>query len=213
MKKTILAAGLALSALIAAPASAAVTFTFTPGPAYSPTAGFTVVDDFNSGVVGPGWGPTSNIVVQSGTNSSGAQPANSNPAGTDYLSVLAGGTATYTFAAPVSAFEFDWGSVDNYNTLVVYTNNSAYSYGGIFVPPATGNQTSGATNGVFQAWGTAGDQITGFKLASSQNSFEIDNLAVRAVPEPATWALMILGFGGIGALLRRRRDRGLLQLA
>lgn len=26
-----------------------------------------------------------------------------------------------------------------------------------------------------------------------------------AVPEPATWALMILGFGGAGAMLRRRR--------
>jgi hypothetical protein len=26
-----------------------------------------------------------------------------------------------------------------------------------------------------------------------------------AVPEPATWALMIMGFGGAGALLRRRR--------
>jgi hypothetical protein len=27
-----------------------------------------------------------------------------------------------------------------------------------------------------------------------------------AVPEPAAWALMILGFGGIGAALRRRRE-------
>jgi hypothetical protein len=26
-----------------------------------------------------------------------------------------------------------------------------------------------------------------------------------AVPEPATWAMMILGFGGIGAMMRRRR--------
>ena len=29
--------------------------------------------------------------------------------------------------------------------------------------------------------------------------------AQTAVPEPATWALMILGFGGVGAALRRRR--------
>ncbi len=27
-----------------------------------------------------------------------------------------------------------------------------------------------------------------------------------AVPEPATWGLMIMGFGGIGAMLRRRRQ-------
>jgi hypothetical protein len=26
-----------------------------------------------------------------------------------------------------------------------------------------------------------------------------------AVPEPSTWALMLLGFGGAGALIRRRR--------
>ena len=25
------------------------------------------------------------------------------------------------------------------------------------------------------------------------------------IPEPATWTMMILGFGGLGALLRRRR--------
>lgn len=29
------------------------------------------------------------------------------------------------------------------------------------------------------------------------------------VPEPATWAMMILGFGGVGATLRRRRTLGL----
>jgi hypothetical protein len=25
------------------------------------------------------------------------------------------------------------------------------------------------------------------------------------VPEPATWAMMLVGFGGIGAMIRRRR--------
>jgi hypothetical protein len=27
-----------------------------------------------------------------------------------------------------------------------------------------------------------------------------------AVPEPSTWALMLLGFFGIGAVMRRRKD-------
>jgi hypothetical protein len=34
-----------------------------------------------------------------------------------------------------------------------------------------------------------------------------------AVPEPGTWALMLLGFGGIGVSMRRRRRPGLAQLA
>jgi choice-of-anchor C domain-containing protein len=33
----------------------------------------------------------------------------------------------------------------------------------------------------------------------------IDNVGVTGVPEPAAWALMILGFGAAGATLRRRR--------
>lgn len=39
-----------------------------------------------------------------------------------------------------------------------------------------------------------------------------DNFA--AVPEPATWAMMLLGFGGIGiAMRRRRRNAALMQIA
>jgi len=33
----------------------------------------------------------------------------------------------------------------------------------------------------------------------------LDNFAVAEVPEPATWALMITGFGAAGAALRRRK--------
>jgi len=40
------------------------------------------------------------------------------------------------------------------------------------------------------------------------NSFKANgggNFEALSVPEPATWGLMIMGFGGMGALLRRRR--------
>ena len=37
--------------------------------------------------------------------------------------------------------------------------------------------------------------------------------SVGEVPEPATWAMMLLGMGGIGYSMRRRRKLGLQQLA
>jgi hypothetical protein len=41
----------------------------------------------------------------------------------------------------------------------------------------------------------------------------LDAVAVAAVPEPATWALMLFGFGGIGLAMRRRRRPALAQIA
>lgn len=42
---------------------------------------------------------------------------------------------------------------------------------------------------------------------TSQGAFYVTgaNVAPLAVPEPSTWALLILGFGGVGATLRRQR--------
>jgi hypothetical protein len=54
-------------------------------------------------------------------------------------------------------------------------------------------------------------------FTSNQNSFEFDNIGALAsgVPEPATWAMMLLGFGGIGFMLRngKRRNLGLKAIA
>jgi len=35
----------------------------------------------------------------------------------------------------------------------------------------------------------------------------LDNVSIAAVPEPATWSMMLLGFGAIGVGLRRRKPR------
>lgn len=42
-------------------------------------------------------------------------------------------------------------------------------------------------------------------LPGSGDYFAVDNLLLAVVPEPATWGMMIAGFGLAGAALRRRR--------
>lgn len=204
MKRLLSATAAAAILASAAPASAAVVFSFTPGAA-SPGVGYTVINTFDTavGITGSDF-----LIKTPPADSDGAPPANSTPPGTPYLSVLGGGSATITFASAVAGFQFDWGSIDGYNTLQINSTggNPIIIPGTDFTTPANGNQVADGTNGLFTVWGDEGEMFTSFTLTSSGNSFEIDNLAVPGVvPEPTSWALMILGFGSAGAMLRRRR--------
>ncbi|MFL6725277.1 MAG: PEPxxWA-CTERM sorting domain-containing protein, partial [Sphingomicrobium sp.] len=63
-----------------------------------------------------------------------------------------------------------------------------------------------------------GGTFNAIKIVTTSHLFEVKqnsiNLAAAFVPEPGTWGLMLLGFGGIGlALRRRRRTATLMQLA
>lgn len=55
------------------------------------------------------------------------------------------------------------------------------------------------------------------RLASSPDTgafgLAVDNFAIAAVPEPASWAMMILGFGLAGAAIRRGKAMPALRLA
>jgi hypothetical protein len=45
------------------------------------------------------------------------------------------------------------------------------------------------------------------------SAHQFDNIVVDGVPEPSTWAMMILGFGGIGFMAYRRRSKPALMAA
>jgi len=51
---------------------------------------------------------------------------------------------------------------------------------------------------------TANATVTFLAEPYSVDRIQLSYQAANPVPEPATWALMILGFGGAGAILRRR---------
>ena len=195
------ASALALGFAAISPAQA-VTFEFLGGGS-APLPGYSVINQFNnvSGISGD------NFQILTPPSSSAGAPPEYAYFGTDsYLSVLSGGTATINFDATNSVM-FDWGSIDAYNTLtVLLAGGGTYDIipGGNFDNLANGNQTLENTNGLFTINAGLGESIVGLTLQSSDNSFEIDNLAIAPVPEPATWMMMIGGLGLVGGMMRRR---------
>lgn len=130
--------------------------------------------------------------------------------GDNYFAVLTGSTATFSFINSLSQFGFDLGSADDYNFLTVFfAGGVTQTFTGAQLNspgPATGNQDIAQTNGRVTIFANDLGGITGFTFGSSANSFEFDNIGViSAVPEPATWALLLLGFGAIGFGMRRRK--------
>ena len=195
------AAAAVLSLAAAGSAHAGISTLFTPG-GDAPAGTDVLLYDFDGvGNLGDFSSTGAGFIVQSTTNGQGAQNPFSNPGG-NYLSVLGGGSASLTFASAMSSISFNWGSIDTWNTLTIHWSGGDES---VFGNPGGGGQTGSTTNGLFQAWTTGGDYITGLTFASSSNSFEIDEISGSAVPEPATWAMMITGFGLAGVAIRRRR--------
>jgi len=128
------------------------------------------------------------------------------------------GTIDLTSFGDIPSISFLWGSVDSYNMLEFLDSSMnvlATFTGTDIFNPANGDRTDPNTNPIvtFDLTGTDVSNFSYLRLSSTSNAFEIDDLLVGAVPEPASWALMLLGFGGIGLALRRRRKPGLAQLA
>ena len=74
-------------------------------------------------------------------------------------------------------------------------------------------------NDINEDWGLAnlflpaGTYTFHIQGTRGNNTSYSGGVAFAAVPEPATWAMMLMGFGAIGFAMRRRRRPALLQLA
>ena len=127
-----------------------------------------------------------------------------------YLSANSYDPATITSVNGYKTLSFLWGSMDNYNKVSLLDKSGAtiQSYiGGEVYQPANGDQGDASTNRrvTFTTDGST-SPIYGVKFESTSPAFEVDNVAFSsAVPEPASWAMMIFGMGGVGGMLRRGR--------
>lgn len=126
---------------------------------------------------------------------------------TQYVGVLGpqGTASLVSTAGAFGLFSFYMGSPDFYNSITFYSGNTP-------VQTFTGGQYVGATTNGDQQVGRriffdlTGNNITRVDFGSTQNAFEFDRVGIGpGVPEPATWAMMILGMGMVGLGLRMRR--------
>lgn len=208
---------LAATALVCAtPAFAQVSTTFIDGVG-GVQAGETLFASFDGGMNGGVVCGGAGCVIQTGSNGLGANPAVGDQLD-NYLSVVGGGSASFTFAGGLSQLGLDFGSADTYNlfTLALFGGGSQAFTGQQLIDSgiANGSQSSSVTNGRLTFFANSGVSISGLTIRSSQNSAEVDNFAtIGAVPEPGTWATMLLGFGVIGGAMRRRRRVGILSIA
>jgi hypothetical protein len=129
-----------------------------------------------------------------------------------------------------NSFNFYWGSIDALttnpdgtprydNVLTVFTipsvntqdsvTGSQLVAAGVFGVDGFGAHNNPNDNQWFNVRDTAGP-ILFFTASSSQNAFEFD--MGSSVPEPSTWAMMALGFAGLGyaAFRRGAKARALL---
>jgi PEP-CTERM motif len=126
---------------------------------------------------------------------------------TKYLSVLGNGLVTVTLSAAATQVSFYWGSIDKYNTIT-FSDGQSFTGNDIAGKTPDGCQQMIDCNGVVTFKETNGGTFTSFTMSSGQNSFETDNFDVvlaPPVPEPSTWAMMILGFLGVGFMAYRRK--------
>lgn len=98
------------------------------------------------------------------------------------------GTGTYaTAAGPMVTFD-DGDPADQ--VFLTYPAGGGTLYNGGFGSSSVGSYFSP----------TCGGEICGYPLSGS-----VTLGAISATPEPASWAMMLVGFGGLGAAMRTRR--------
>jgi hypothetical protein len=210
-------AALALALLASGTGHAAVLISSnTPGDTFNPLS--QVIINFNSDPTGlqatsvPGQYSFSGSGTVVSSSLSGAYAA---PVGdtTPYLATT--GTENLVFSSAYTQFGLYWGSIDSYNTLNFFKGGSlvgSFSGAGVASAPSgpNGSQTSGDTNRYVTFSFTGGDAFDTVQFVSTTPAFEVDDLTangqslVAGVPEPSTWAMIFLGFLGVGFMAYRR---------
>jgi len=216
-----IAVGIALTAAVPATAATTINFDQLPGGAALPSSGTTISTQYAS--LGVTFLGTNTASGATGALNAWGLIAASGPGGSgNYLgnfgAVPAGGPSSYLlaprydvtsmlFANAVSGVSFGLNTSGGQNSVTI----NAYDAQGTLLQTKANvmaNEGSFAIQ-TLSASGIAKIDVVGNAPGGSVRLYGIDNLTytVSAVPEPATWAMMLGGFGMTGMAIRRRKKR------
>lgn len=117
---------------------------------------------------------------------------------------------TYSVSFELAGSQGGSGNVDPFS----HTTEIAFSIGGV-TQSLTLNPTVPFTPYTFLFTTTGAGKLSFTDLSGGNNNVGnlLDNVTVSAVPEPSTWAMMILGFMGVGFMAYRRKSGSALRIA
>lgn len=100
----------------------------------------------------------------------------------------------------LTSIQFSFGSTTEGEQWSIYGSNSAGVLGSLLVS-GSGEGANTAVLTTYRYYDVLSSSSSGGGNVLLRNM-----TGVAAVPEPATWAMLLVGFGGVGAILRRRRS-------
>jgi len=208
MRKFLVSAGLSL--VLASPAAATTTLTFEGIPDQTPVGAFYGPDYVFS--------PATLAIIDSDAGGGGNFANEPSPntimffldANNAILNVTNGFTGGFSFfyssstAATINVYD----ALNGTGNILASLNLAAQGF----------DNCTGDPTGSFCNWTPIGVNFAGtafsINFGGTANQTGYDNITFGsatpgggAVPEPGTWAMMLLGFGGVGIALRRRRAR------
>jgi PEP-CTERM motif len=221
MRRTLLTTtGLAWLALTGA--AGAATVTLKPGPMNPSYFSGESAGDSNFSVGTDKWTLVSgSAAVQVGSKDGVyADPLGmTNP----YMAVEGGGTEQVTFAKAQTSISIYWGSIDaaeagtasagNTNSFAITVDGFTLTGEDLLALGADGSGSHSDPKGNELVTISGLAAFTTATFSSTHNAFEFSLVppsigTTGTVPEPSTWAMMMLGFAGLGYAAFRRNSKG-----
>lgn len=210
-KKMALMAAVAGAAFAATPAAAATSFNTNFDSVAVPAGGYTVVQSVE------GWNTWSGRGIELQNNAAGTPHSQNNLVELDSNPGPGSNSAMYYNIDPgVYKLNFFYSARPNVaadsNIINVFLSTgaigSALGAGQIASLTANGlGDTSWTETTLFFTVSQSSKLV--FAAAGKDDTLGgyLDTMSLSAIPEPATWAMMIVGFGMVGGAMRRRRTQ------